>query len=88
MAKHLEDFFQLLHGELKFYLQQRALASTGTHSDLATRALVAFEQQLPVKESAENISEGLKHQHEKLLKKYDLPKDPLEMNDWEEDLTK
>ena len=56
MAKHLEDFLELSHGELKFYLQQRALASTGTHSDLGARALVAFEQQLTVKQSAEDLS--------------------------------
>lgn len=67
-------------------MQQRALPSSGTHSDLAARALVTFEQQLPVKQSAGDLSKGLRHQHEELLKKYDLPKDPLDMNDWEEEL--
>ena len=55
MAKHLEDFLELSSGELKFYLQQRALASSGTHSDMAARAFVAFEQQVSVKESAEDL---------------------------------
>lgn len=85
-AKHLEDFLELSHGELKFHLQQRALPSSGTHSALAARALVTFEPQLPVKQSAGDLSKGLRHQHEELLKKYDLPKDPLDMNDWEEEL--
>lgn len=85
-AKRLEDFLELSHGELKFHLQQRSLPSSGTHSNLAARALVTFEQQLPVKQSAGDLSKGLRHQHEKLLKKYDLPKDPLDMNDWEEEL--
>lgn len=85
-AKRLEDFLELSHGELKFHLQQRSLPSSGTHSNLAARALVTFEQQLPVKQSAGDLSKGLRHQHEELLKKYDLPKDPLDMNDWEEEL--
>ena len=41
IAKHLEDFLDLSSEELKFYLQQRALTVSGTHSDLAARALVA-----------------------------------------------
>lgn len=85
-AKRLEDFLELSHGELKFHLQQRSLPSSGTHSNLAARALVTFEQQLPVKQSAGDLSKGLRHQHEELLKKYDLPKDALDMNDWEEEL--
>lgn len=74
MAKHLEDFLELSSGELKFYLQQRALASSGTHSPLtlAARAFVAFEQQVSVKESAEDLSKSLKHQYEELLKQYNL----------------
>ena len=48
-AKHLEDFLDLTTGELRFYLQQRALTCHGNHADLAARALVAFEQNLPIK---------------------------------------
>eukprot|EP00794_Sanderia_malayensis_P016402 gene16402-18039_t len=51
MAKHLEDFLDLSCDELKFYLRQRAIPVGGKHSDLAARALVAFEQNTPVKES-------------------------------------
>ena len=88
MAKHLEDFLDLSSGELKFYLQQRALPSSGTHLDLAARALVAFEQQTPVKQSAEDLSKSLKDQYGELLKQYNLLKDPLDINDWEEEVTK
>ena len=38
-TKHLEDFLDMKTKELKFYLRQRALSSTGTYSDLATRTL-------------------------------------------------
>ena len=53
MAKHLKDFLDLTTGELRFYLQQRALTCHGNHADLAARALVAFEENLPIKETAE-----------------------------------
>ena len=49
MAKHFEDFLDLSTGALRFYLQQRALKCHGNHADLAARALVAFEQNLPIK---------------------------------------
>ena len=88
MAKHLKDFLELSSGELRFYLQQRALPSSGTHSDLAARALVAFEQETPVKQSAEDLSKSLKHQHEEILKQHNVLKDPLDIDDWEEDVTK
>ena len=55
MAKHLEDFLDLTTGELRFYLQQRALTCHGNHADLAARVLVAFEQNLPIKETAETL---------------------------------
>ena len=87
-AKHLEKFLDLSSGELKFYLQQRALPSPGACLDLAARALVAFEQQTPVKQSAEDLSESLKDQYGQLLKQYNLPKDPLDINDWEEEVMK
>ena len=74
--------------EQKFYLQQRALPVSGTHSDLAARAHVAFEQQILVKETAEDFAETLKNEHKRLLAKYEIEKDPLEMTDWSEDPTK
>ena len=47
MAKHSEDYLDLSTGELRVYLKQR------NHTDLATRALVAFEQNLPIKKTAD-----------------------------------
>ena len=47
MAKHSEDYLDLSSGEPRFYLKQR------NHADLAARALVAFEQNLPIKKTAE-----------------------------------
>ena len=88
MAKHLEDFIDLSAGELKFFLQQRALPCTGTHSDLAARCLVAFEQNVPNKESAEHYAQSLKTQHQATLEKYDIQQDPIEIVDWDEELTK
>ena len=72
------------------YLQQRALSATGTHSDLAAGALVAFEQQVPIKVIAENLASNLKQDYEQALKKGDLSFDSLLLNasDWEDNLTK
>eukprot|EP00794_Sanderia_malayensis_P001117 gene1117-468_t len=64
MAKHLEDFLDLSCDELKFYLRQRAIPVGGKHSDLAAQALVAFEQNTPVKESAEDLAKTLCHEHQ------------------------
>ena len=64
------------------------MPSSETHSDLAARALAAFEQQTLVKQSAEDLSKSLKDQYGELLKQYNLPKDPLDINDWEEEVTK
>ena len=55
---------------------------------MAARALVAFEQQIEVKETAEDLAKTLQNEHKKLLAKYGIEKDPLEMTDWSEDLTK
>jgi len=60
MSKQLEDFRDLSTGELKFYLQQRALTCHGNHADFAACALVAFEQNLPIKETAETCLSGQK----------------------------
>ena len=74
-------------GGLKFYLPQQALPSSGTHSDLAAPALVAFEQQIPIKESAKDCAKILTTEYDQLLQKYGLQQDPQDMTDWE-DLTK
>ena len=67
-------------GELKFYLQQRALSTSGTHSDLAARALVAFEQDMPIKVTAENLASSLKSDYENTLRNGGLIIDPLLLN--------
>ena len=87
-TKHLEDFLDLSCGELKFYLQQRAIPAGGTHSDLAARALVAFEQNIPIKQSADDLARALQNEHNILLKSFDIQQDPLEMKEWNTDLTK
>ena len=42
----LEDFLELSNVELKYYLQQRGLSTSGPHSTLAARALIAYEQKV------------------------------------------
>eukprot|EP00795_Rhopilema_esculentum_P003892 gene3892-15201_t len=88
MTKHLEDFLELSCGELKFYLQQRAIPVGGKHSDLAAHALVAFEQKIPIKESAEDWAKALRHEYTILLKSFDIQQDPLEIKKWNTDLTR
>ena len=43
-------------------LQQRAIPVGGNHSDLAARALVAFEQNIPVTQS-EDFARDLRHEY-------------------------
>lgn len=82
-TKHLKDFLDLSTGELKFYLFH-------THSDLAARALVAIEQDRPIKPATENLASSLKSDNENTLKDGGLTVDPLQLNagEWEDDLTK
>ena len=86
-TKHLEDFLELSCGELKFYLQQRAISIGGTHSDLAARALVAFEQNIPIRQSAEDLAKTLRQDYTMLLKSFDI-QDPFEIKEWSSDLSK
>ena len=79
MAQHLEDFLGLSTGELWFYLKQRALTCQGNHVDLAARVLVAFEQNLPRKETAEILLFTLQREHSNILKSCGVTEDPLEM---------
>ena len=69
MAKHSEDFRDLFTGELRFYFKQR------NRADLAARALVTFEQNLPIKKTAETLCCG-------------VIEDPLELEGWEGNLFK
>ena len=54
-GKTLGGFPWSFHWNTRFYLQQGALTCYGTHADLAALALVAFEQNLPIKEIAETL---------------------------------
>eukprot|EP00794_Sanderia_malayensis_P017137 gene17137-18857_t len=85
MAKHLKDFLDLSCDERKFYLRQSAIPVGGKHSNLAARVLVAFEQNTPVKESAEDLAKTLCHEHHALLKSPNIQQDPLEIKEWNKD---
>ena len=77
--------------KLQFYLQQRGLPSSGTHGSLAARALIAYEQKVEVTPTAKQIASNLQSEYKRLLKKHDIPHDPLvESNDFifEDDLKK
>jgi len=88
MAKHLEDFLDLSCDELKFFLRQRAIPVGGNHADLAARALVAFEQNIQVKQSAEDLARELENEYKALLKSLDIQQDPLEMKEWSREVSK
>ena len=88
MTQHLEDFLDLSTGELRFYLQQRVLTCQGYHADLAAHALVAFEQNLLIKETAEILLFTLQREHSNILKSCGVTEDPLEMEGWEDNMFK
>jgi len=88
MAKHWEDFLHLSTGELRFYLQQRALKCHGNNADLAARALVVFEQNPPIRETAETVLCVLQREYSDMLKCCGVIEDPLEMEGWEDNLFK
>ena len=63
MVKHIKDFLDLSFGNLNFFLQQRAIPVGGNHPfDLAARALVALEEDIPIKHS-EDCAKDLRHEH-------------------------
>ena len=45
--ENLEHFLEKSSGKLKYFLQKRGFLVGGTHSSLATRALIAFKQKKP-----------------------------------------
>ena len=61
---------------------------SGKHSDLAARALVAFEQDIPIETSVANLGKELGNQHSVLLKPLILHEDPLEIKEWNKDVIK
>lgn len=62
-----------------FYLQQRAPSTSGSHVSLAARALIAHENSVEVKATAEDIAKKLKSDYNDLLKKHNLNTDPFAM---------
>ena len=77
----LEDFLVMSSSELQYYLQQRGLSVSGTHSSLAARALIAFEQKVEIKSTADQIAKQLKNDYRELLMKHNLD-DPLSSNNF------
>ena len=54
--------------ELKSYLRLRGLKVSGTKKELVARAFVAFENNVPISMTAEQVQEEIKKSyHEKLL---------------------
>ena len=45
--ENLEHFLEKSSGKLKYFLQKRGFLVGGTHSSLATRALIAFKLKKP-----------------------------------------
>ena len=72
----LEDFLVMSSSELQYYLQQQGLSVLGTHSSSATRALIAFEQKVEIKSTADQIAKQLKNDYRELSMKHNL-NDPL-----------
>ena len=52
----LEDLLVMSSSELQYCLQQRGLSVSGMHSSLTARALVAFEQKIEIKSTADRIA--------------------------------
>ena len=53
--KHHEDFLEMSRGELEYFLKVRGLRITGKNVDLAARALVAYENRIPIKKLSFNF---------------------------------
>ena len=68
--------------ELQYYLQQRGLSVSGTRSSLAARALIAFEQKVEIKSTADQIAKQLKNDYRELLMKHNLD-DPLSSSNFQ-----
>ena len=58
----LEDFLVISSSEPQYYLQ-RGFSVSGAHSSLAARTLIAFEQTVEIKSTADQIAEQLKNDY-------------------------
>ena len=74
-------------GELEYFLKARGLRITGKNVDLAARALVAYENKTPVKETELEFKESLRQEYKKLLDSQNIS-DLTIMNDLGNDVTK
>ena len=77
----LEDFLVMSSSELQYYLQQRELSVSETNTSLAARALIAFEQKVEIKFTADQIAKQLKNYYKELLMKHNLD-DPLSFSNF------
>ena len=76
--KSLCDFIEMSAGEFKYFLQQRGLPVSGGHGNLAARALIAFEQNLPILSPAENVIDKMEKQNKVLLSENNISFDHVE----------
>ena len=83
-----DDFLELSISELKYYLAMRGLSREGLKLDLAARALVAYEQQMPIRQDIEDLQKELKDTYSKLLVDHDIP-DPktIDAKEWVNDVS-
>ena len=84
----MEEFLQWTAGELKVYLQQCGVSTSGSKLDLAARALVAYEQKTQITVSQEAMAKQLKIDYNQLLRTYELKVDPNKLTSWEDDMSK
>ena len=77
----LDNFLVMSSSKVQYYMQQRRLSVSGTHSSLAARALIAFEQKVEIKSTADQIAKQLKNDFRELLMKHNLD-NPLSSSDF------
>ncbi|KAK3747780.1 hypothetical protein QZH41_001679 [Actinostola sp. cb2023] len=68
-----EDFLEWSLGELQKYLMIRGKSTTGSKKDLAARALVAFENNAPIKDCPKEFTARLVKEYQDRLEKFGIP---------------
>lgn len=88
ISMSFSDFLEWTNCQLKHYLMVRGKSTTGNKRDLAARALVAFENNEPIVQSAEDLAKGLEREYQALLGKFNIP-DPeqIPQNLWTSDVS-
>ena len=82
----LESFLSWSNGELAHYLRLRNQPYSGAHSALAARALVAYEQKLPIVSTLEKLKKELKAEYEDILRTNCIGFDPNTLTDWNDNV--